>query len=368
MEWKEVKFKDIIKLQRGFDLPKNNFEEGNYPVVGSTSVLGYHSEYKVKAPGIVTGRSGSLGTIQYITQNYWPHNTSLWVKDFKGNHVRFIYYFLQTLNFENFNSGGAVPTLNRNHLDNIKIRFPDLPIQKKIASILSAYDDLIENNKRRIELLEKAAQNIYKEWFVRMRFPGWQTAKYQENGLPEGWEVKMLGEVVDIKKGKNITKKTIKKGNIPVVAGGINPAYYHNKANTESPTITVSASGANAGFVNIYFKNIWASDCSYIDSKATKYLYFVYLYLKNGQEIVYHLQKGSAQPHVYPKDLQTLDLTFPSIEILEKFENMSNVIYQEIVLLQQKNEKLRTARNRLLPKLVSGGLSVEHLVKEKEVV
>ena len=194
-----TKFKDFITLQRGFDLPKSQMEEGLYPVVGSTSILGYHNEYKVNPPGVITGRSGSLGIVQYVRDKYWPHNTALWVKDFKGNYPCYVYYFLQTLNLERFNSGAGVPTLNRNDLDTLEILIHDLSTQHKIASILSAYDDLIENNLRRIKILEEMAQAVYREWFVNFRFPGHEKVRMVNSPsgkIPEGWEVKNLRAVL----------------------------------------------------------------------------------------------------------------------------------------------------------------------------
>ena len=100
-----MKFKEFITLQRGYDLPKTQMVKGEFPVVGSTSVVGFHNEYKQNPPGVVTGRSGSLGAVQYITCKYWPHNTTLWVKDFKGNHPRYVYYLLKTLPLAKYNAG-----------------------------------------------------------------------------------------------------------------------------------------------------------------------------------------------------------------------------------------------------------------------
>ena len=187
----KIKFKDFITLQRGFDLPKKDMIEGSVPVIGSTSIIGYHNQFKISPPGVITGRSGSLGIIQYITKNYWPQNTSLWTKDFKGNLPRYVYYFLQTLDLKNFNSGAGVPTLNRNHLDTLEIQVHNYQDQEKIAAILSAYDDLIENNTRRIKILEEMAQALYREWFVEFRFPGHEDVEMVDDGcgrmILEGW-------------------------------------------------------------------------------------------------------------------------------------------------------------------------------------
>ena len=174
---KRVTFRDFVTLQRGFDLPKKNIKAGVYPVVGSTSIIGYHAEFKANPPGVVIGRSGSLGSVLYVSDKYWPHNTSLWVRDFKRNIPKYVYYFLQTLELQRYDSGAAVPTLNRNHLDSLELGIHDLPTQHKIAAILGNYDDLIENNTRRIKILEEMAATIYREWFVEFRFPGHENVK-----------------------------------------------------------------------------------------------------------------------------------------------------------------------------------------------
>lgn len=187
----EYKLGDLLTLQRGFDITKSEQQEGDVPIVSSSGISSFHNQSKSSAPGVVIGRKGSLGTVHYLKANYWPHDTTLWVKDFKGNDPRFIYYFLQTLHLENFDVGSSNPTLNRNHLHKIRVLFPKEQ-QKKIAAILSAYEELIENNRRRIELLELMAEELYREWFVRFRFPGYQQVMF-ERTVPQGWELQKLG-------------------------------------------------------------------------------------------------------------------------------------------------------------------------------
>lgn len=281
----------------------------------------------------------------------------------------FIGYYLRNVQFRAEISAYSTLTtrasLNNGIIEKLKINLPPLPIQSKIASILSAYDELIENNKKRIKLLEEMAEEIYKEWFVRLRFLGYESCKMVD-GLPEGWENGTIGELVEFKKGKNITFETITEGKIPVVAGGITPAYYHNKSNTKSPTITISASGANAGYVNIYYEDIWASDCSYLDTELTDFIYFFYLILKIRQTEVTFLQKGSAQPHVYPKDIMSLKMSKPNIHLIKKFTKFIEPFFEEIKILSQKNLILQQTRDLLLPRLISGKLSVEHLLDKEE--
>lgn len=287
-------------------------------------------------------------------------------------------------------AGHGTKRLQTDRLLSMQIHVPLISTQKRIAAILSAYDELIENNQRRIRILEEMARSLYREWFVHFRYPGHDNSAGEPNwtgeGRPEGesakdgtnqnvpmvgpplsplspipqrWEVKPLGKVLNIRKGKNITKKTIVPGDVPVVAGGITPAYYHNTANTKHPVITISASGANAGFVNLYEENVWASDCSFVDFDATPHVYYYYLQFINRQKEITHLQRGSAQPHVYPKDLMALDTIIPPVDLLDQFRGRVGSIFHLMKALSSKNKNLSQTRDLLLPKLLSGQVALE---------
>src|SRR5690606_29079819 len=145
---------------------------------------------------------------------------------------------------------------------------------------------------------------------VQLRFPGHEHVKIMD-GVPEGWERLQLGDFATIQKGRNITKDTVEPGNVPVVAGGLTPAYFHSTANAAGPVITVSASGANAGHVALYYTDIWASDCSFLSIAENPELWFLYLSMVARQAEIRAMQKGAAQPHVYPKDLSRLPLLLP---------------------------------------------------------
>src|SRR5947209_3754134 len=204
MEWKSCTLGDVLTLQRGFDLPERERRRGNIPIVSSSGVTGYHNVTKVRAPGVVTGRYGTLGDVFYIKEDFWPLNTSLYVRDFKGNNPLFISYFLRTLNLAHQNGAGAVPGVNRNALHMLSVRIPPLPIQRAIAGILSAYDDLIENNTRRIAILEETTRLLYQEWFVKFRFPGHEEVKMVESEVgmvPEGWEVVSFFDIAHVLSG-----------------------------------------------------------------------------------------------------------------------------------------------------------------------
>jgi type I restriction enzyme S subunit len=358
MKWEKVKFADFIMLQRGYDLTREQFKIGDYPVVSSTTIMGFHNEYKANAPGVIIGRSGTLGEVQFVNQNYWPHNTALYVKDFKGNVPRFVYYFLKNFGTEMAGGGSAVPTLNRNNLNILDVAIPNIKTQRRIADILSAYDDLIENNQKQIKLLEEAAQRLYKEWFVDFRFPGHETTPIID-GIPQGWKKGALGDVAFFKRGKTITKNQTHEGVVPVVAGGLEPAYYHNQSNTASPVITVSGSGANAGFIRLYHTEIWASDCSFVDAQSTENIFFTFCTLKYKKGDIDALQKGAAQPHVYAKDINALEILIPTDELFANFKSFITPYFNKIKGLVQQIDLAIESRDRLLPKLMSGELEVE---------
>ena len=234
---------------------------------------------------------------------------------------------------------------------------PPINVQKHIASILSRYDSLIENYQKQIKLLEEAAQRLYKEWFVDLHFPGHENTKIVD-GVPEGWTPSQLGQLAEFKRGKTITKKDVIDGDIPVVAGGLEPAYYCNKSNTAERVITISGSGANAGFTRMYFEKVWASDCSFVDASVTPFLHFVYCYLKDNKTTIDNMQKGAAQPHVYAKDINSLGLCIPIESILKSFEGKISKYFDSISSLQSQIRLLTEARDRLLPKLMSGEIEV----------
>lgn len=178
------------------------------------------------------------------------------------------------------------------------------------------------------------------------------------DGVPEGWKKVPLGDSAIVKKGRNITFELAVEGDIPVVGGGLEPTYYHNKANVSAPVITISASGANAGFVNMYDTDIWASDCSYIDKNSTKYIHSLYLRLKSLQTAILGLQVGAAQPHVYPRDLNRLTLLNAPDDLCVQFEQLVTPIFNLIKNLKLENQKLAQARDLLLPRLMSGAIEV----------
>lgn len=277
--------------------------------------------------------------------------------------ARFLNYYLASPYMQSFmlglsvGKGASRNAMTKDMIANYNIPCPPFDTQRRIADILSAYDDLIENNQKQIKLLEEAAQRLYKEWFVDLRFPGHMHTKIVD-GVPEGWEENSLAKIAEFKRGKTITKAQIEPGAVPVVAGGLEPAYYHNISNTKAPVITVSASGANAGFTRMYYTDVFASDCSFVDRDTCSVLPFVYCFLINHKSELDSLQKGSAQPHVYAKDINALHLYIPDKSLLNKFCEVAVPMFSKIALLEKQNKNLAQARDRLLPKLMSGEMEV----------
>ena len=187
---------DFVILQRGHDLPESHARPADVPVVSSSGITGRHNALKANAPGVVTGRYGTLGEVFYVEEDYWPLNTALYVTDFKGGHPRFVAYFLRNV-LQNYQSDkAAVPGINRNVLHELRIRVPGSATQERIVDFLSAYDDLIENSRRRMALLEEPAKQLYEEWFVRLRFPGFEHTETAD-GVPRGWERKTLRQLCE---------------------------------------------------------------------------------------------------------------------------------------------------------------------------
>jgi type I restriction enzyme, S subunit len=192
---------DLIELQRGYDLPEPDRRPGKVPVIGSAGITGYHDTARVRGPGVTIGRSGaSFGKVSFVREDFWPHNAALFVKDFKGNDPQFVRYLLEATDFSSLNSGSAQQSLNRNYVYGVSSRWYQPDEQLRIASILSAYDDLIENCQRRIRILEDMARGLYREWFVNFRFPGADSLPRIDSPLgliPQSWHAVTIGDLAE---------------------------------------------------------------------------------------------------------------------------------------------------------------------------
>lgn len=275
---------------------------------------------------------------------------------------KYVFYFMTSHRYQKDLEGRATGTtvtgLRQPELLKSTILLPPLSAQRSIASILSSLDRKIELNNKINADLEEMAQAIFKNWFVD--FEPFKDGKFVDSELgmiPEGWKVGTLGELCNFKRGKNLlTKNAIDEG-VPVVAGGLEPSCYHNVANTGAPVITVSGSGANAGFMRMYHVPVWASDCSFIDISCENF-YFVYCFLKVNSKLLKHAQTGAVQPHVKPSDIHDFELVIPDKESIYEFQDKVKPFFDKIAAIQKENSRLSTLRDILLPRLMSGELEI----------
>lgn len=372
MGFQEKNIGEIVTFQRGFDITHAKRKDGNIPIISSSGITGYHDEYKVQRAGVLIGRKGTLGTVHYTELPHWPHDTTLWVKDFKGNDPKFIYYFLKPLRLENFDVGAANPTLNRNHVHKIKVKIPPLAIQKKIAAILTAYDDLIEANNRRIQLLESIAEEIYREWFVRLRFPGHEKAKVVK-GVPEGWKKLSLDDMGNYLNGYAFKPNDWKTSGIPIIkikemTSGVTSSTPRNsgeKINEKylildgdivfswSATLLVKIWGGGNGLLNQHLFKVTPD----IDISRE----FLYHSIKSSLVVFDTLTTGATMKHIKRKELKFVKVNVPPVDIMNIFSSYVSPLIEKGLVLKRENENLIETRDKLLPRLISGKLSVENL-------
>jgi type I restriction enzyme S subunit len=366
-----MRFSDFITLQRGFDLPKSEMREGPFPVLGSTSVIGHHSEFKVEPPGVITGRSGSLGVVQYVHERYWPHNTALWVKDFKGNDPKFVYFCMQGMDFARFNAGAGVPTLNRNHLDSLEVNVPPLPIQRHIAGILSAYDELIENSQRRIKILESMARALYREWFVHFRFPGHESAPLVPSTLgeiPQGWEVKKLSEIAEnfdrLRKPLSKMQRADMQGAYPYYGAAkvfdhVNDFIFDGEYLLMAEDGSVITPERNP-VLQLVNEKFWPNNHTHVlRGRAHFTTHFLYLGLSEVDILPYIT--GAAQPKITQENMNRIPFFSGPQSLHEVFNQRVEPIFRQSQLLQRQIQNLRRTRDLLLPRLLTGQIAVESL-------
>lgn len=265
---------------------------------------------------------------------------------------KFVFYQLQQEKIvgwvEKHAVGATMLNLNTTILSNIPLHLPPLETQRRIADILSAYDDLIENNRKQIKLLEEAAQRLYKEWFVDLRFPGHEHTRIVD-GVPEGWEKKQLSDIVEVKYGKD--HKSIPDGNVPVYgSGGLMRKCNQMLYKGESVLIPRKGSLNNIIYVDEAF---WTVDTMfYTKMKWPNIGVFIYYFIKSFD--MYAMNIGAAVPSMTTNTLNSINVIIPSCEILKNFQSTTKVYFRKIELLKRQIEMAAQARDRLLPKLMSG--------------
>lgn len=371
----------LISLQRGYDLPETRRRPGTVPVVGSAGITGYHDTPKAKGPGVTVGRSGaSFGKVTFIREDYWPHNAALFVTDFKANEPLFIRYLLESLDFSALNSGSAQQSLNRNYVYGLSVRKYDLPVQRRIAGILSAYDELIENNKRRIKILEEMARSLYREWFVLFRFPDHDKVKMLPSPIgpiPQGWEVKTLSEIADVNRAQ-INPRTAPPEVHYIDISSVSPgqidaiiAYPFAEAPGRARRIVqhgdilwscVRPNRRSHALVMQPALNTIAST-GFAVLTATK-VPFSFLYLATTTDdfvsFLTNRATGSAYPAVSAKTFEDAVVLIPPTKLLKKFGETTIPMAEQIHIFQDKTSNLRRTRDLLLPRLLSGHIEIQN--------
>lgn len=363
MSYPTAKLKDISLIKTGKLDSNAAVADGVYPFFTCDPTTLRINDWAYDTEAVLLAGNNASGnyTAKYYKGKFNAYQRVYIIEtaDAKRLNIRYLCYAMnqQLQLLKTMSSGSTTKFLTLGMLHGLDIPLPVIEEQNSIVAILSAYDDLIENNQEQIKLLEEAAQRLYKEWFVDLRFPGHETTPIVD-GVPEGWTWGTLADIAVFKRGKTITRDQVNEGIIPVVAGGLEPAYFHDTSNTDAPVVTVSGSGANAGFTRMYHTKVWASDCSYIDVATTDNIAWVYCFLKGNKASIDAMQKGAAQPHVYAKDLNAMKALFPDDKLMERFREIAEPMFSRIGKLDMQIRYLVEARDRLLPKLMSGEIEV----------
>lgn len=393
--WSRITLGEFIELQRGYDLTHEERVSGSVPVVGAAGQNGYHNKWRVKGPGIVVGRSGgSFGKIHLVKQDYWPHNTAMFVKNFKGNDPYFVYYFLSNLDFSSFNSGSAQPSLNRNFINPIKISIPSPSLQTKISKVLYNLDSKIELNNKINAELEAMAKLIYDYWFVQFDFPiskeqaqamckpELEGKPYRASGgkmvyntklkreIPEGWTNVELSEIANIAMGQSPPGDSYNEN-------GQGKIFYQGSTDfgDRYPIIrkytTLPSRHAKEGDILLSVRapvgtmNIAGDDCcigrglSALNSKigAFGYLYEV---MKNFKQ-VFDLRNSSGTTFgsITKDDLFSLKSIYSGDKLILEFEETVKPMYLKQNLIGKENQELASLRDWLLPMLMNGQVTIK---------
>jgi type I restriction enzyme S subunit len=385
--WRKTTLGEVIELKRGYDLPQQSRKGGKVPVVSSSGISGTHSEAKCSAPGVVTGRYGTIGKVFYLTENFWPLNTTLYVRDFKDNDPRFISYFLRQIDFLSCSDKAAVPGVNRNHLHAVAVTVPPLAEQKAIAFVLGALDDKIELNRRMNATLEAMARALFQSWFVDFDpvhakqegrtpsgldeskaglFPG-QFQGSEIGTIPQGWEIRSLDEVADYLNGLALQKFPPGNGEtLPVIKiaqlrrGDSQGA---DRCNTDLPSEYIVADGdvlfSWSGTLEV---ELWCGGPGALNQhlfkvtsdKFPKWFYF--------QWTRHHLEgfrrtaanKATTMGHIQRKHLKDAKVLVPPAELLIVMDKYMAPLIARVVENRIESRLLTLVRDTLLPPLLSG--------------
>jgi type I restriction enzyme, S subunit len=378
-EWREEPLGDVLTLQRGFDLPARDRLDGPFPVVSSSGITGRHAVAKVDPPGVVIGRYGSLGLVHWITEPYWPLNTSLWVKDFKGNDPRYVSYLLRTVNADG-STASAVPGVNRNHLHKLPVRVPSVQAQRRIAAVLVIFDELIAINERRIELLEDFARSLYREWFVRFRFPGNQTAGSVGSAaepVPTGWKLRPASDLFYVNPRIRPVQSVFAK---------VTMADVDERVSTVFPSALVTRiAGSKFQRDDVLFARITPClengktalvkflEPGEVAVGSTEFIVlrgatvgpaFVYCAARSErirEHAIKSMSGSSGRQRVATSCFDSLELVEPSRVVADWFEQLVEPMFEAVFELANYNRRLAATRDLLLPRLVTGQLDISDI-------
>ncbi len=418
-KWRDTTLGDFVALQRGHDLTETERRIGHVPVMGSAGQNGFHDTALAKGPGIVIGRSGaSFGQVHFSKDDFWPHNTGLYVTDFKGNDPLFAFYFLKALDFDRFNSGSAQPSLNRNFIYPIPIRVPKPAEQRAIAAVLGALDDKIELNRRMNATLEAMARALFESWFVdfdpvRAKLDGRQpdgldkaTAalfpdSFQDSPIgpvPKGWKVERFGMHFTADRGISYKGEGLRDDRTGLPMHNLNSVYegggykhgglkyyageYREKHLLEPGDMIVT--NTEQGFDHLLIghaaivprcfgpKGIFSHHIYRVRFKPTspfKPHYLVELF--NNRRWHYWISGFSNGTTINMLPLDALEmplLVVPPKELVMKFTEIAQTAHDQIEDNTDQSRTLATLRDTLLPKLLSGELSVAGIESRLEAV
>lgn len=387
MKWEKVKLGKYVEILSGFAFKSKDFLNCGVPVIKiknitqegvtledvsyiSKELADKNEKYHLNYNDILIALTGShinqmssvvgrIARIKYHEDSLLNQRVGkVFAKDSKLCDIDYVYYFLSQDYIKislASKAGGAANQANisPNDVKSLTVRWPDIETQHRIADILSAYDDLIENNQKQIKLLEEAAQRLYKEWFVDLRFPGHENTKIVD-GVPEGWSRGLLKELISVNYGKD-HKKAPDDGNIPVYgSGGLMRKCNKSLFSGEAVLIPRKGSLNHIMYVDETF---WTVDTMfYATMKQPHTAVFVYFFVKAFD--MYSMNIGAAVPSMTTKILDAMDVVIPDKETLEKFDKRAKVYFNKAKTLQGQNERLKTARDLLLPKLMNGKVEV----------
>jgi type I restriction enzyme S subunit len=331
-EWEEKKIIDVAPLQ------------GDYPVVMSNGINGYHYKFKAKAPGVVTGRSGTLGNLNYIESNYWPHNTTLWVTDFKGNNPRYIYYMYQKLDLVRFGTGSGVPTLNRNDVHDTRIFIPNHEEQCNISLFLCSLDKLIALHQQKLTHLQERKKGLLQKMFPKA---GEKVPELRFPGFSGDWEEKKLGEVAIVNSGRDY--KHLNNGTVPVYGTGGYMLSVDDALSYDTDGIGIGRKGT-IDMPFILRAPFWTVDTLfYVIPKNNFDLDYLYAVFQNINWK--KLDESTGVPSLSKTTIVNVSQAFPIFKEQQKIGTFFKKIDNSILLQQQKLEHLKDRKKALLQQM-----------------